>query len=86
MILDSFRIQGKNALVTGSRRGLGAAIALGLAEAGANVVVHGSQDNGLDEVCAAVRAAGGKDVRAQADLTHPDSCRSLIERTVAELG
>jgi len=62
MILDAFSLKGKNALVTGSRRGLGAAIAIGLAEAGANVVVHGSQNAGLAEVAAAVRAAGVKAV------------------------
>ena len=42
MILEAFRLTGKNALVTGSSRGLGAAIAVALAEAGANVALHGS--------------------------------------------
>src|SRR5258707_13598539 len=41
MTLEAFRLDGKNALVTGSRRGLGAAIAVALAEAGANVGWHG---------------------------------------------
>ena len=45
MILDYFRLEGKNALVTGSRRGLGAAIAVALAEAGANVGCHGREKN-----------------------------------------
>ena len=40
MIRDSFNLTGQNALVTGSTRGLGAAIAIALAEAGANVGVH----------------------------------------------
>jgi len=43
MILERFSLKGKTALVTGSSRGLGAAIALALAEAGANVAVHGSR-------------------------------------------
>ena len=42
MILDSFNLKGKAALVTGSSRGLGAGIAVALAQAGANVAVHGS--------------------------------------------
>ena len=42
MILDKFNLNGKTALVTGSSRGLGAAIAMALAQAGANVAVHGS--------------------------------------------
>ena len=41
-ILDKFNLKGKTALVTGSSRGLGAAIAVGLAQAGASVAVHGS--------------------------------------------
>ncbi len=86
MILDSFRIPGKNALVTGSRRGLGAGMALGLAEAGANVVVHGLRGDGLDEVGAAVRAAGVKAVPAHADVSDPRACADLIELTVRELG
>ena len=42
MILDKFSLKGKTALVTGSSRGLGAAIAVALAEAGANIAIHGS--------------------------------------------
>ena len=45
MNLDAFNLTGKNALVTGSRTGLGRAMAIGLAEAGANVMVHGSKEN-----------------------------------------
>jgi 2-deoxy-D-gluconate 3-dehydrogenase len=86
MILDSFRLTGKNALVTGSRRGLGAAMAVGLAEAGANVVVHGREASGLDEVCAAVRGAGGKAVPASGDVADRGVCQSLIDITVRELG
>jgi 2-deoxy-D-gluconate 3-dehydrogenase len=43
LILDKFSLKGKAALVTGSSRGLGAGIALALAEAGANVAIHGSR-------------------------------------------
>ena len=57
MILDSFRLTGKNALVTGSSRGMGAAIAVALAEAGANVAVHASQSS-PSEVVARIEAAG----------------------------
>jgi 2-dehydro-3-deoxy-D-gluconate 5-dehydrogenase len=47
MILDKFQLSGRNALVTGSSRGLGAAIALALAQAGANVGCHGKSDPGI---------------------------------------
>jgi len=86
MILDSFRLQGKNALVTGSQTGLGAGMAVGLAQAGANVVVHGKDSVGLDEVCAAVSAAGVRAVRAEADVADAQACERLVELTVAELG
>jgi NAD(P)-dependent dehydrogenase (short-subunit alcohol dehydrogenase family) len=51
MTLAAFSLAGKNALVTGSSAGLGAAMAIGLAQAGANVVVHGSSGQGIEEVC-----------------------------------
>ncbi len=86
MVLDSLTLTGRNALVTGSRRGLGAAMAVGLAQAGANVVVHGSKETGLDDVCAAVRAAGVKAVRALADLADPQAPERLVGITVEELG
>ena len=86
MILDTFRLEGRNALVTGSRTGLGAAMAIALAEAGANVVIHGSRDTGIDDVCASVCATGRKAVRAVADLTDPKSAEELVSLTIAELG
>ncbi len=87
MILESFSLRGRNALVTGSRRGLGAAMAIGLAEAGANVVIHGQQDTkGPDEVCAAVRAAGVQAVPAAGDLSDPEVCERIIDLTIRELG
>jgi 2-deoxy-D-gluconate 3-dehydrogenase len=86
MILESLSLKGKNALVTGSRRGLGAAMAIGLAEAGANIVVHGSKSEGLDEVCSQVRAAGVKASHVVADLADPQSAERLIKATLQELG
>jgi len=86
MILDAFNLQGKNALVTGSRTGLGAAMAIGLAEAGANVVVHGSKETGIDGVVAAIRATGVKEARIIADLADPKSPERMIDFTLHELG
>ena len=66
-MIDLFSLKGKNALVTGSQTGLGAGMAVGLAQAGANVVVHGIDTKGIAEVCEAVRAAGSRPVEAVAD-------------------
>jgi 2-deoxy-D-gluconate 3-dehydrogenase len=91
MILDTFRLEGKNALVTGSRSGLGAAMAVGLAQAGANVAIHASRnrDSGdaeMDAVCATVSELGRKSVRAIADLSDPKAAGELISLAIAELG
>ena len=86
MILDAFRLDGKNALVTGSRIGLGKAIALGLAEAGANVVIHGSKREGIEEVCAAVRSTGAKAAGVVADLADSQAVDRLFEAAAQEFG
>jgi len=85
-IPDCFSLKGKNALVTGSRTGLGAAMAVGLARAGANVAVNSSTTDGIDEVCRAVTDCGAKAVRAVADVADARACEEVIELTVRELG
>src|SRR5215831_16878637 len=86
LIQDTFSLKGKNALVTGSRTGLGAAIAVGLAQAGANVVVHGRSTTGMTSVCESIRQAGGKAITAVGDVAQPDVCERLVELTVREFG
>ncbi len=85
MILESFRLQGKNALVTGSSRGLGAAIAVAFGEAGANVALHGSR-RVPEDVIARVAGTGAKHIALAADLRDPRNAPSLVEQTVRELG
>jgi 2-deoxy-D-gluconate 3-dehydrogenase len=85
-MIDLFSLKGKNALVTGSQTGLGAGMAIGLAQAGANVVVHGINTKGIAEVCEAVRAAGARPVEAVADVSDAKACAELVEFTVKELG
>jgi len=85
MILDAFKLEGKNALVTGSRRGLGAAIAVALAEAGANVACH-SRDSKPPEICDTIRQLGRNCVYLAGDLAKADACDSLFARTLDEFG
>ncbi|MBI3646466.1 MAG: 2-dehydro-3-deoxy-D-gluconate 5-dehydrogenase KduD [Acidobacteriales bacterium] len=84
-MLEAFRLTGKSALVTGSRKGLGAGIALALAQAGANVGCHGrSADPG--SICDAVRSCGRKSFYVSGDVTDPAVCARLIETAAAEFG
>jgi 2-deoxy-D-gluconate 3-dehydrogenase len=85
MALEAFQLYGKNALVTGSRRGIGRAIAVALAQAGADVVCHG-QNIDAGSVCDEIRALGRRTSYFAADVTDSRSCSSLFEHAIAELG
>ena len=75
-----FDLTGKTAIVTGSSRGIGLAIAEALAEAGANVVISSRKQAACDEAAGAIRAKGGK---AAAIACHIGE-RAQLERLVAE--
>jgi 2-deoxy-D-gluconate 3-dehydrogenase len=85
MILKEFQLDGKNALVTGSHKGLGAAIAVALAQAGANVACHGRDPN-PGKACEEIRALGRKTPYFTGDVADAKVCRALIEKTVDEFG
>jgi 2-dehydro-3-deoxy-D-gluconate 5-dehydrogenase len=85
MSLSTFQLNKKNALVTGSHRGLGAAIALALGEAGADVACHGLSSQ-AGAVCAEIQALGRRSVYFPADLADSRTHSVLIEDTVSELG
>jgi len=85
LILDSFRLTGKNALVTGSSRGMGAAIAVAFAQAGANVAVHASRSVPV-AVVAKVTQTGVRGVGLTADLSDPNAAPDLIDRAIDALG
>jgi 2-deoxy-D-gluconate 3-dehydrogenase len=85
MILERFHLDGRNALVTGSHRGLGAAIAVALADAGANVVCHGRTEEGA-QTCRSIAQLGRKTAYVPADLAQADACQRLFEAAMRELG
>jgi len=86
MILDRFRVDGQVAVVTGAGRGIGAATAVALAQAGADVVISARHAEQLDKVAAQVEEAGRRAVVVPADLMDLDAVGALPDRAVEELG
>lgn len=86
MILDNFRLTDQVAIVTGAGRGLGAAIAVAFAEAGADVVISSRTESELDTVATRIRAAGQRAHIVVADLSDADAAGSLADVAVGEFG
>lgn len=85
-ILDSFKLDGDVAVVTGAGKGIGRAIALGLAEAGADVALAARTAGDLQAVAEEIRALGRRAITVATDVTNMAALEQLAERTVAELG
>jgi NAD(P)-dependent dehydrogenase (short-subunit alcohol dehydrogenase family) len=85
-ILDRFRLDGRVAIVTGASRGLGASIAVALAQAGADVVITAREEARLEPTAEAVRQAGGGALPFAMDLADQASCAAMIQAAVREWG
>ncbi len=85
-ILDRFTLTDHVAVVTGAGRGIGAATALALAEAGADVVLAARSAEQLEEVAARVRATGRRALVVAADLSDTEAVAGLADTAVAEFG
>jgi NAD(P)-dependent dehydrogenase (short-subunit alcohol dehydrogenase family) len=80
-------VAGKAVLVTGSSKGIGRALAIGLAEHGAAVAVHYKTDRaGALETCDMIERRGGTSVAFGADVSHPAEARRLVAQARTELG
>jgi 2-deoxy-D-gluconate 3-dehydrogenase len=86
MINDKYRVDGKVAIVTGAGRGMGRAMALTLAEAGANVTVVARTKEQIDQTAAEIRKLGRKALSIPTDVTKADQVKKVVEMTVAEFG
>lgn len=85
-ILDSFKVEGQAAIVTGAGRGIGAASAVALAEAGADVLISSRTEIQLDEVRARIEAVGRRCVVVPANLADLDAITGLAQTAYDEFG
>ncbi|MDQ6641778.1 MAG: SDR family oxidoreductase [Actinomycetota bacterium] len=86
MILDRFKVEGHVAVVTGAGRGIGAASAVALAEAGADVVISARHADQLEQVREQVQGLGRRALVIPADLMDLDAAGSLAQAAYNEFG
>jgi NAD(P)-dependent dehydrogenase (short-subunit alcohol dehydrogenase family) len=84
--IDPFDFVGKVAIVTGAGRGLGRAIAIGLANAGAKVMVAGRTDADIRGTADLIAARGGEAAAFQFDAAKAEDCAALAQATIARFG
>lgn len=86
MSMPDFGLTGRVALVTGASRGIGQALAVGLAQAGAKVICASSREGGCEQTLALVRENGGEATALAADLSNADAVSTLAAQALAVHG
>jgi 2-dehydro-3-deoxy-D-gluconate 5-dehydrogenase len=86
MILDKFKLDGKVALVTGASSGLGQAIAIALAEAGADVACHARSTGKADDTCDAIDKVGGRSITVAGEMAEKETPNRVVSETIDHFG
>ena len=86
MILSKFALTDKVVIVTGAGRGIGKGLALGFAEAGANVVVAARTVAEIEAVAAEIREMGRKALAVPTDVRQSDQIDNMVQKTLEEFG
>ena len=86
MILDKFKLNGKITFVTGSSSGLGASMAIALAEAGADVICHASKPGGANGTVGKIAGLGRRAAEVSGDMADKETPRRLIAEIIEKFG
>jgi 2-deoxy-D-gluconate 3-dehydrogenase len=86
MILEMFSLKGKSGIVTGAGSGIGKAIAKGLVQAGAEIVIVGRNRERLEKAATEIEKFGGPVIALQTDISKMGDIKNLVDRTVKEFG
>src|SRR5271170_6542053 len=81
-----FDLSGKSAVVVGGTSGIGLAMAIGLAEAGADVVATSRRKEQVDEAAAAIESKGVRSLRIASDVADRSTLEALLGETLAAFG
>lgn len=84
--MPEFSLAGKTAIVTGAGKGIGRAIALGLAESGADVALAARTESDLSEVATEIRGLGRRAIALPTDVSDSTQVDALVESTIEEFG
>jgi 2-deoxy-D-gluconate 3-dehydrogenase len=86
MILEKFNLKGKAGIVTGASRGLGKGIAIGLAQAGADLVITSRELGKVEKVAEEIKNWGVEVLPLQVDVTKKEDIERMVEKTLEKFG